>query len=60
MSGFTALAAIQSFFVGLQLQTALQKHRQDFELHLIDAARRKREEWAKETLRSGSGETAWI
>ena len=53
VSGFTALAAIQSFFVGLQLQTALQKNRQDFELHLIDAADRKREKWAKEGSRSG-------
>ena len=57
VSGFTALAAIQSFFVGLQLQTALQKNRQDFELHLIDAADRKREKWEKECARSGSGKT---
>lgn len=34
MCGFTAIAAIQSLFVGLQLQTALQKNRQDFEMNL--------------------------
>lgn len=33
--GFAALAAIQSLFAGLQLQTAVQKNRQDFELELI-------------------------
>jgi glycosyltransferase involved in cell wall biosynthesis len=33
--GFTMIAAIQSFFAGLQLQTAQQKNRQDFEMNLI-------------------------
>lgn len=32
--GFTMVAAIQSFFTGLQLQTAVQKNRQDFEMNL--------------------------
>lgn len=32
--GFTMIAAIQSFFAGLQLQTAVQKNRQDFEMEL--------------------------
>ena len=35
--GFTALAALLSFFTGLQLQNAVQKNRQDFELHRIAA-----------------------
>lgn len=33
--GFTFLAAIQSFFSGLQLQNAVQKNKQDFEINLI-------------------------
>lgn len=32
--GFTVVAAIQSFFVGLTLQTMVQKNRQDFEMEL--------------------------
>lgn len=32
--GFTMIAAIQSFFAGLQLQTSVQKNRQDFEMEL--------------------------
>lgn len=32
--GFTMIAAIQSFFAGMQLQTILQKNRQDFEMNL--------------------------
>jgi len=35
VSGFAAIAAIQSFFAGLVLQTMLQKNRQDFEMVLI-------------------------
>lgn len=35
--GFTMIAAIQSFFVGLQLQTTLQRSRQDFEIQFIRA-----------------------
>lgn len=34
--GFTFLAAIHAFFIGLQLQTSVQKNRQDFEMRLID------------------------
>lgn len=33
--GFTVIAAILSFFSGLQLQTIAQKNRQDFEMELI-------------------------
>lgn len=33
--GFTMMAAICSLFTGLQLQNAIQKNRQDFEMHLI-------------------------
>lgn len=33
--GFTALAALLSFFTGIQLQTATQKNKQDFELARI-------------------------
>lgn len=33
--GFAAIAAIQSFFAGLMLQTICQKNRQDFEMQLI-------------------------
>ena len=32
--GFTMIASIQSFFAGLQLQTIVQRKRQDFELNL--------------------------
>ncbi len=32
--GFALLAAIQCFFAGMQLQTAVQKNRQDFEINL--------------------------
>lgn len=40
---FTIIAAIQSFFSGLQLQTIVQKNRQDFEMELI----RNRDEYLK-------------
>ena len=33
--GFTFVAAIQAFFSGLQLQNAVQKNKQDFEMNLI-------------------------
>lgn len=32
--GFTMIAAIQSFFAGMELQTNVQKNRQDFEMNL--------------------------
>lgn len=32
--GFTMIAAIQAFFAGMQLQTIVQKNRQDFEMEL--------------------------
>ena len=41
--GFTIIAVIQSFFSGLQLQTIVQKNRQDFEMELI----RNRDEYLK-------------
>ena len=34
--GFVFIAAIQSFFTGLMLQTVVQKNRQDFEMKLIE------------------------
>lgn len=37
--GFTAIAALLSFFTGLQLQNAVQKNKQDFELARIAANR---------------------
>ena len=37
--GFTAIAALLSFFTGLQLQNAVQKNKQDFELQRIQANR---------------------
>ncbi len=36
--GFTMIAAIQSFFTGLMLQTIVQKNRQDFEMELKKTA----------------------
>ncbi len=43
--GFTMLAAIQSFFCGLTLQTLAQKNRQDFEMRLqiVGAEKNKQE-----------------
>lgn len=38
--GFTAIAALLSFFAGLQLQNAVQKNKQDFELARIQAYNR--------------------
>ncbi len=43
MCGFTMLAAIQSFFSGLTLQTIVQKNRQDFEMELQRVTEEKRE-----------------
>lgn len=42
--GFTVLAAIQSLFTGLTLQTICHKNRQDFEIQLYRVAKEKREE----------------
>lgn len=47
--GFTALAALLSFFTGLQLQNAVQKNKQDFELHRIAANSQYRNLLAEET-----------
>ncbi len=41
--GFTAIAALLSFFAGLQLQNAVQKNKQDFELERIQMNWRFRE-----------------
>lgn len=38
--GFTVIAALMSFFTGLQLQNAVQKNKQDFELERIRAYQR--------------------
>lgn len=40
--GVTMIAAIQSFFAGLQLQSAVQKNRQDFEMNLNRVANEKK------------------
>ena len=40
VSGFAAIAAIQSFFSGLILETLHEKNRQDFEMRLIDIQNR--------------------
>ena len=40
--GFTMIAAIQSFFAGLTIQTMQQKNRQDFEMNLQKVSRNKR------------------
>ena len=37
--GFTAIAALLSFFTGLQLQNAVQKNKQDFELERLKVNR---------------------
>lgn len=39
---FTMIAAIQSFFAGLQLETMVQKNRQDFEMNLQRVANDKK------------------
>lgn len=39
--GFSMIAAIQSFFIGLQLHTMLQKNRQDFEMRLHEVTHEK-------------------
>lgn len=41
--GFTMLAAVQSFFAGMILQTILQKNRQDFEMYIQKAAKDKKD-----------------
>lgn len=40
--GFTMIAAIQSFFTGMQLQTMVQKNRQDFEMNLQKVSEEKK------------------
>ena len=41
--GFTALAAVQCFFAGMQLQNIVQKNKQDFEMQLQHAMKEQRE-----------------
>lgn len=41
--GFTMIAAIQSLFVGLTLETMIQKNRQDFEMNFQKVSRDKRQ-----------------
>lgn len=41
--GFMVIAAIQSFFAGMQLKTMLKKNRQDFEMELQRVCDRKKE-----------------
>ena len=45
--GFMMIAAIQSLFAGLTLQTMVQKNRQDFEMSLISARERYMEKKIK-------------
>ena len=47
--GFTVIAALLSFFTGLQLQNAVQKNKQDFELERIRANRHFRKMLREET-----------
>lgn len=46
--GFTMIAAIQSLFAGLQLQTNVQKGRQDFEMQLNRVAEQKKKMMEKQ------------
>ena len=46
--GFTAIAALLSFFTGLQLQNAVQKNKHDFEIQRIKANLRMRQALARE------------
>lgn len=46
--GFTMIAAIQSLFAGMQLQTMIQKNRQDFEMNLERVSDKKKELNTKE------------
>ena len=45
--GFMMIAAIQSFFVGLTLETMVQKNRQDFEMQLITCSQRLKTQKAR-------------
>lgn len=49
VSGFIALAAIQSFFGGMILDTVIQKNRQDFEFKLQSVAQQKQDVLAKKS-----------
>lgn len=49
VSGFLALAAIQSFFGGMILDTVIQKARQDFEFKLQTICQKKQELLTKES-----------
>ena len=46
--GFTVIAALLSFFTGLQLQNAVQKNKQDFELERLKVNWRYRKILEKE------------
>lgn len=50
--GFVMVAAIQSLFTGLILQTILHKNRQDFEMNFIRMADKKRKKMDKENDRT--------
>lgn len=49
--GFTMIAAIQSLFAGLELQNMVQKNRQDFEMHLMEVANKKKKLLSQEQER---------
>lgn len=53
--GFTAVAALQSFFSGLILSCLIQKNRQDFEMNLIAASERYSELMEKEKAEGADG-----
>lgn len=52
--GFTMIAAIQSFFAGMELQNNVQKNRQDFEMRLVAVSDKKKQlqKQAENTLKS--------
>ena len=52
--GFTMIAAIQSLFTGLTLDTLRKKDRQDFERELLHAKAEKRKNLSDESDRQSS------
>ncbi len=52
-SGFLMIAAIQSLFSGLQLQTLVHKDRRDFEMRLIQVAREKEQSRPRSAANQG-------
>ena len=46
--GFTMIAAIQSFFAGMELQNNVKKNRQDFEMRLLAVSEEKKKHKLKD------------